>query len=54
MYPEGDGVDTAEKLASYFNNISSKYEPLNIAKIPETFERQLPTLNEAEVVKKIK
>lgn len=54
MYPGEESKVVAKKLATFFNNISAHYRPLDLSKIPETFERQLPSLTTEEVIKKIK
>ena len=54
MFPGEESGEVAEKLAAFFNNISSQYRPLDRSEVPVTFDRQLPVLTEEQVVKKIK
>ena len=54
MYPNDSDAEVAEKLASFFNNISSQYQPLDQTKILPTFERQLPLISEDDVKKRMK
>ena len=52
MYPCEESKVVAEKSATFFNNISAEYQPLDWSRVPVTFERRLPDLT--AVVKKIK
>ena len=54
MYPSESKKTVADNLASFFNGISSQYRPLDLTKIPVTFDRSLPVLETAEVDKRIK
>ena len=54
MYPNDSEAEVAEKLASFFNDISSQYQPLDQTKILPTFERQLPLISEGDVKKRMK
>ena len=53
MYPNDSDAEVAEKLASFFNNISSQYQPLDQTKILPTFDKQLPLISEDDVKKRI-
>ena len=46
--------ELAESLATFFNNISSEYNPLDQASIPKTFSYPLPILSVADVAMALK
>ena len=54
MYPGEGAKEIAEKLAVFFNSISSQYPPLELDKIPQTYSSPLPELSEEQVSKRIK
>ena len=54
MYPNHDEEGTTEILATYFNSISSEYQPLIPATIQRSFDREELRLTEAEVADKLK
>ena len=54
LYPELDDEQIAENLARFFNDISSKYSPLNMNEVPKTLATQLTPITEEDVIKKIK
>ena len=54
MYPGESELAVAEKLAEYYNDISSEYQPLDTSQLPRTFSRQLPLLLPSEVEDKMK
>ena len=54
LYPDLSEQETADRLALFFNNISSEYTPLNPANIPKTYDVDLPVLTPESIVKEIK
>ena len=54
MYPGDSEQVVAEKLAEYYNDISSLYQPLDMSLLPKTYSRQLPVVSAADVEKKMK
>ena len=53
--PDGQSdLDTAEKLADYFNRVSNEFEPLMPEEIPCTRQKEQPVLEEYEVAARIK
>ena len=54
MFPGEDAMTVSNKLAVFFNDISSQYQPLKEGQIPTTFNRQLPRLMVAEVSLRMK
>ena len=54
MYPDMEPDRIAEELADFFNSISSEYLPLDMSKIPSTYNRSLPAIMEADVTERIK
>ena len=46
--------EAAEKLATYFNDISSEYSPLRKEQIPSTYEAEIPIITEEQVEKGVK
>ena len=54
LYPDLEPKQVAERLAEYFNSISSEYSPLNFNNVPKTYDRRLPLISEEEVVKRIR
>ena len=54
LAPEKNDKELAEWLADFFNGISSEYTPHNLEDTPVTHYRQLPIIEEHEVVKRIK
>ena len=54
MFPDKQPAEVAEELAVFFNEISNEYEPLDVSKIPTTYERQLPILSDEEVAERTK
>ena len=51
LYENKSEQEAAEELAIYFNNISNEYEPLDVSKIPRTFEHELHIVTAAQVKK---
>ena len=49
LYPGLTDGEAAEELAGYFNRISREFEPLDMADIPVTHDRVLPTLEPYQV-----
>lgn len=54
MFPGLDSQQVADRLAAFFNTISSQYESLTPADVPATFERELPVITTTEVEDKLK
>ena len=54
LAPDKSEKELAEWLADFFNGISSEYDPYNREDTPITYDRSLPTIQEGEVIKKIK
>ena len=54
MYPGQSKSEVAEKVADFFNDISSQFEPLDITKVPTTFEANLPKLTTEQVIDRLK
>ena len=54
MFPGLDSEQTADRLVTFFNAISSQYEPLNSTDIPTTLERELPAVTTTQVEEKLK
>ena len=54
MYPGMSDEAVAEMLATYFNGISSKYEPLSEEEIPKTFSEELPRVTREDGITQIK
>lgn len=49
LYSECNDLETANKLATFFNNISNQYQPLKKEQIPTTFTVPTPIIAEKEV-----
>ena len=54
LFPGEDNLVVANKLADFFNGISMEYDPLDLAKIPRTFDREPPTLTREQVAARLK
>lgn len=54
MYPGLDPKQVADRLAEFFNDISSQYSPLDMGKVPKTHRRDLPQLTETDVRDRLK
>ena len=54
MYPGTDKKEVANNLATFYNDISNQYKPLDLNKIPRTFDRLLPVLTAEDVIKGMK
>ena len=54
MFENKSDLDIAEEAATYFNRISSEYEPLRLEEVPSTYDVDLPTLGESDVVELLK
>ena len=54
LYPGETPKQVADKLAEFFNNISSQYQPLREEQVPTTYNRQLPLLSIADVTQGMK
>ena len=53
LYADTSDKDTAEKLTAFFNNISTKYTPLNMSNLPQSFEQEPPLITAEQVTKQI-
>ena len=53
MYPDKEDKEIAETLAEFFNNISAEYQPLDMNKIPTTFDELLPVLRPEDVAERL-
>ena len=51
LRPDTDDKAIAEEVATFFNEISNEFEPLDPFDIPRTYERALPMLSVSEVQK---
>ena len=54
MYPGLNPEQVADRLAEFFNGISSQYSPLDIGSVPKTFDRELPTLTATDIQDRLK
>ena len=54
LYPGKTDREIAELLADYFNGISQEYDPLDITKIPTTYERRIPPLTAPDIATRLR
>ena len=55
LFPGRSEIEVAELLADHFNKISQEFVPLDMEKdIPNTYEKELPTLQPHEVAIRLK
>lgn len=54
LKPNMSDKDLAEDVATFFNQISQEFEPLDPFSIPRTYERQLPRLVPSQVAEKLR
>ena len=54
LFPGKQEAEVSELLAVHFNAISSEFNPLSDQDIPQTYDRQLPTLEVHEVATRLK
>ena len=54
LFPGADKREVAERMATFFNNISNEYQPLDLTKIPHTFDANIPTIRQEDIIKEVK
>ena len=54
LFPDLNDLGIAETVAEYFNEISQQYDPLDMKKIPHTFDIDLRALTHSEVLNLLK
>ena len=54
LKPGASDKEVAEDVASFFNQISQEFEPLDPFQIPRTYSRQLPLLSTEQIAEKLR